>query len=430
MFGSPLNTAAIKTTSYKVVVPFYAYAALSFLVATVLLLLNTDAFSQHYFHPKTLAITHTMALGWGTMIIFGASHQLVPVVAEGKLFSETLAYITFGLAAIAIPLLVHGFFVFDMGGLTRRGGELMVLAILFFLTNISVSIFKGKSENIHAVFVFTALLWLVFTVILGLLLVYNFTSPIFSKDFLHFLPLHAHAGIVGWFLLLVTGMAGRLIPMFLISKYTNPRLLWVIYGLINIALFFYLLDFFVFEKTGFVLISNTLILTAVALFLYYCRQSYKKRLRRLVDNQVGMSLLSVGLLLLPVILLFVIVGLLITLSQEKANLILAYGFMIFFGWLSAIIFGMTFKTLPFIVWNKVYHRRASLGKTPSPKDLFDPFIFKIMGIAYLAGFVLFAVGILSELSVLLSVGAAALIVAAVLYNWNVLKVITHQPIKS
>jgi hypothetical protein len=89
------NDSAIKNTSYKVVLPFYGYAALSFLVATILILTNTTAFTQHYFNPNTLAITHVMALGWGTMIILGASHQLFPVMIEGKLHSNLLAYLSF-----------------------------------------------------------------------------------------------------------------------------------------------------------------------------------------------------------------------------------------------------------------------------------------------------------------------------------------------
>jgi hypothetical protein len=38
-------------------------------------------------------------LGWGTMMILGASHQLVPVMIEGKLYSNTLAYLSFAFAA-------------------------------------------------------------------------------------------------------------------------------------------------------------------------------------------------------------------------------------------------------------------------------------------------------------------------------------------
>jgi hypothetical protein len=108
---------------------------------------------------------------------------------------------------------------------------------------------------------------------------------------------------------------------------------------------------------------------------------------------------------------------------------MAYGFSIFFGWITAIIFGMTFKTLPFIILNKVYHHRAGLGKTPNPKDLFDTRIFNMMGVSYLIGFILFIGGILLPYNRLLTASAFVLLLAAVLYNWNVCRVIFHTPTK-
>src|SRR6187551_1457625 len=109
------NTGLAKNTSYKVVLPFYLYAGIALLIATVLTLFSTPAFLQHYFYPNTLAITHVMALGWGTMMILGACHQLVPVLIEGKLYSNALAYLSFAFAGIGIPLLVTGFYQFDFG---------------------------------------------------------------------------------------------------------------------------------------------------------------------------------------------------------------------------------------------------------------------------------------------------------------------------
>jgi len=175
------NNSPIKNTSYKVVLPFYGYAALSFLVATILILSNTSIFTQHYFHPHTLAIIHTMALGWGTMIILGASHQLFPVLIEGKLHSNLLAYLSFIFAAIGIPILVFAFYKFDMGWIAQLGATLINLAIASYLANLWLSMSSDKPQNVHAVFAFTAVLWLFATTLLGLLLVWNFTSHLFSK---------------------------------------------------------------------------------------------------------------------------------------------------------------------------------------------------------------------------------------------------------
>ena len=423
------DAGSIKNTSYKVVLPFYVYAACSFLVATIFLLTSTEAFTGHYFHPHILAITHTMALGWGTMIILGASHQLVPVLIESKLYSNILAYISFILAAIGIPLLVYGFYVFDMRWPAQWGGWLVVLALLAYMINIAVSMVKSKHESVHAVFVFTATTWLCFTAILGLAQVYNFTSILLPESSLHYLTLHAHAGIIGWFLLLIIGVASRLIPMFLISKYSNVRLLWWIYALINGALLIFVILFLYPGREALLFIPVITVFIAISLFIYYCYWAYKKRIRKQVDEQVKLSLISVVMLLLPVLFLILVIVTLILTSGEQLNLIISYGFIIFFGWITAIIMGMTFKTLPFIVWNKVYHHLSGLGKTPSPKDLFNNPVFKIMAIAYLAGFIIFTLGILFGNSIVLKLGAIFLLITAVLYNWNVLKVLMHKPIK-
>lgn len=422
------NNSLVQNTTHKVVIPFYVYAALSFLAATVLLFISGDAFTQHYFHPRTLAITHTMALGWGTMIILGASHQLVPVLIEAKLSSNFLAYVSFVLAAIGIPFLVCAFFHFQFDWVAQTGAILINLAILSYLINLAISISKSKKENVHAVFVFTASAWLLVTTIIGLLLVFNFTKSILPKDSLHYLSLHAHIGIVGWFLLLVMGVGSRLIPMFLISKYDNPKRLWLIYFLVNAALIVFITMFFFDVPSVLFLLPLTTVLIALVLFTNFCRNAYKQRLRKQVDEQVKISLLSVVMMLLPLILLLVLIVVLLVFSSANTRLVLAYGFSIFFGWLTAIILGMTFKTLPFIVWNKVYHNKAGMGKTPNPKDLFKAGIFNKMEILYLAGFGLFIIGIIVANVIVLQVASALLLLAAVLYNFNVFTMLMHKPV--
>lgn len=428
MISNQINNDFTKTTSYKVVLPFYVYAAVAFLLSAILLFTSTSAFLMHYFHPHVLAITHIMALGWGTMMILGASHQLVPVLIEGKLYSYKLAYISFALAAIGIPLLVYGFYVFDMGAPAKWGGRFVLLSILSYLINLGTSISKSNKRNIHAVFVLTSVVWLFLTAFLGLVLVYNFTTKLLCFDSLHYLPMHVHAGVIGWFLLLVIGVSSRLIPMFLISKYYHVRILQWIFFLINAALVLYILIFYLIKDVNYLFIPWIALLIGISLFVYYCYCSYKQRIRRHVDDPMRVSLLSVWMMLVPMILLFMVIAMMSCLSKENTALSLSYGFLILFGWITAIILGMTFKTLPFIVWNKVYHDRSRLGKTPNPKDLFSHVVFKLMSLAYLFGLVLFVAGGLLNNFVLLKLGAFMLLITAILYVFNVIKVITHKPV--
>ncbi|HXK00185.1 MAG TPA: hypothetical protein VNJ50_15130 [Gelidibacter sp.] len=417
-------TSPIKNTSHNVVLPFYAYAALSFLVATILMLSNVSAFTQHYFNPNILAITHTMALGWGTMIILGASHQLFPVMIEGKLHSNVLAYLSFAFAAIGIPLLVFAFYEFDMNTIALMGGMLINLSVMCYLANLAMSIYHSKSKNVHAVFAFTSVIWLFITTLLGLLLVWNFSSNILSINSINFLSLHAHLGIIGWFLLMIIGVGSRLIPMFLISKYENQKRLWLVYFLINAGLLNFIILFFQSLSVAFYSISLGLIGMAILIFGNHIYWSFKQRIRKKVDEQVKISILSVALTLVPILILLIIM--IILANVNSLQLVMLYGFTIFFGWITTIILGMTFKTLPFIVWNKVYKSIAGLGKTPNPKDLFNNTIFKVTSGSYLLGFTIFGCGIVLSSILFLNIGAVFLLITAVLYNFNVFKIFFHK----
>ncbi|MBS1586772.1 MAG: cytochrome C oxidase subunit I [Bacteroidetes bacterium] len=426
MFAPQGNIATAKTTSYKVVLPFYGYAAISFLAGTVMLLINTKAFTGHYFQPPLLAITHTMALGWGTMIILGASHQLVPVLIEGELYSNKLAYASFICAAVGIPPLVSGFYMFDLGNLALAGGILVVISVLLYMTNLVASIRRSKHRNIHATFVVAATLWLLVTTIIGVLLLCNFRTKCLPEESLHYLSLHAHLGIAGWFLLTVIGVGARLIPLFLISKYSHTAILRWIFYLINVALisFFFL---FLSGSTATLLIPITMIFVSILLFVFYCFRAYKERIRKQVDDQMKISLLSTYMIPLPMIFLAVVIGALILSGEPQTNLVSAYGFLIFFGWLTAIILGMTFKTLPFIVWHKTYHKLSGKGKTPNPKDLFSERVFHWMSVSYLAGVPIFAIGVITTNQYALQAGSLFLLFAAILYIANVFKIMSHSP---
>lgn len=418
-------TGLQQTTSYKVVLPFYFYASISFLVASLFLFVHSEVGQEHYFSPITLSITHMMALGWGTMIILGASHQLLPVIIEGKLYSTNLALITFIFTAIGIPLLVHGFYEFQFGILTQIGAISINIGLLLFLINVLMSVFKNKKANIHAWFMSTATIWLLTTTIFGMLLIFNFKYPIFPSESVKYLSLHAHLGIVGWFLMMVLGVGSRLIPMFLISKYQSKNTLKNIYLLINTSLVAFIIIRFCGLFAIVYSIPVILALGGIGLFGNYCYQAYKVRIRKNVDLQMKTSLISVIQMFIPLLVLSVL--LILSTSQDQAQLGLLYGFCIFFGWITAIIIGMTFKTLPFIIWNRSYHKKAHAGKTPAPKELFSEGIYYTGLVTYLIGFLTYFVGILSDNDMILKGGSAGLVLAAALYVMNVMIIFLHKP---
>src|SRR5690606_29942294 len=143
--------------------------------------------------------------------------------------SDRLAYLTFGFTAIGIPLLIYGFYVFDTGWPLQTGAVLVNIGVICYFANVLGSSFKSTHrKNVHAWYVITATLWLFATTFFGLLLVLDFHTPMLCRNSVDYLSIHAHLGLVGWFVLMVIGVGSRLIPMFLISKYTNDRILWLV----------------------------------------------------------------------------------------------------------------------------------------------------------------------------------------------------------
>lgn len=419
--GGPGNPT--RTTNYKVVLPFYLFAAISFFVGCILLLTSTASFNSHYFNPFVLSVTHTMALGWGTMMILGAGHQLIPVLIEGKLRSDMMGFLSFGFTSTGIVLLIWAFFHNNFDFLAEIGGCSILLGFIFFVINtVNSMIHSGNYKNVHAAFIFIGSLWMIATIAVGVILVFNFNYNFLSAGSLKYLPLHAHFGIVGWFLMLVLGVGSRLIPMFMISKYSNPKLLWIVLCSVNAGLILFTITFLNNYSYYLYFISILVLVIGIILFAKFCITAYQQRIRKKVEPQLKVSILSSIMMLIPALILIFII--LISQNHEDfVKLALLYGFCIFFGWITAIIFGMTFKTLPFILWNKKFHKKALSGQTPNPKDLFSQKVFNIMLLFYFSGFITFAISIPFYWLIGLRIGATFLIIAAELYNLNVFKMV-------
>ena len=137
------------------------------------------------------------------------------------------------------------------------------------------------------------------------------------------------------------------------------------------------------------------------------------------------SLVAVAQMFIP--LLIILVTIFFNGKENNGKFGMLYGYCIFFGWITAIIMGMTFKTLPFIIWNKMYHKKAHIGKTPAPIELLSESVYYTSWVAYIIGFLTYGIGIITQNEMALKGGAALLVLSAVLYLLNVIIVFSHKP---
>lgn len=417
-----MSYASIKNTpSMKAVVPFYGTAAISFLVITIMLLFSTDAFDGDYTQAKFLALVHTASLGWGTMIIFGATYQLLPVIFDTELYSDKLAFASFICLLSGTILLVYNFWIYSLGALMQTGAGFILLAIIIYVLNVILTAKKSDKASVQKYFIVISAIWLLITSLIGVLLVTNFTNPVFEQDPTQILKLHAHAGIVGWFLLLIIGVGSKLFPMFLLGKSSKEKLLKITLYLINIGLSAFLIDGYYYGITYRTIIYAAIIIAGIVLFLIYIFDVFRKRLRKKIDYQMRHSLLSMIFLLFAIIHIPVLI-----LKPDELSCVFIYGTLIFMGWITSIILGMTTKTLPFIVWNNVYKDVVGKTSVPMPKQLYFDKWIKWQFIIYLLSMILLIIGIKLNYNWLLKTDAVLLIIVAVMYNINVFKIIFHK----
>jgi uncharacterized membrane protein len=168
------------------------------------------------------------------------------------------------------------------------------------------------------------------------------------------------------------------------------------------------------------IISQLILLTGLLYYARYIWGCYKTAMRKKMDNGMKQTFVALLLLSLPFMLL-AIIGVLK--NSLQPNLVVAYGFSFLGGFISTIIMGQTFKTLPFIVWMHITRQ----DKLPElmPKDLYHESWVKVQMLMYLPGFLLFLSGILFKQLFLLYAGAGLMTVAAALYFVHVLLVIKN-----
>ncbi len=409
----------------SVVLPHFAFAAISFLVLSIVLIFSTNELAGHFFQPRILALTHIATLGWITMIIFGALYQLIPVVLEVPLYSEKLAKICFWLLVTGTILLVHAFWFAKFDVWLLIPAHILLIVFIMFSINILLTAKKTIKWNIESSLIMASVFWILVTVFVGFLISMNFHRVFFKNNHLVWLKIHANVGIIGWLFFLIMGVGSKLIPMFLLSHKLNRKKLQFAFYAVNAGLLFFFIDN-AYLYLNLDIVSFILIASGLAGFISYIYESYKKRARKNLDIGLKHTAVSILMLLVPIVL-----ALVMSLNPEMEmkyilRLNIVYVFSILLGFITSLILGQTFKTLPFIVWLSKYQSLVGKVKTPLPKDLYSEKLLNIQFWSYNISIALLFVGLIGGIHYLAVAGSYVLSFVAILYNINIFKILMHK----
>ena len=409
----------------SVVLPHFAFGAVSFLVLSIVLIFSTNELAMHYFQPKILALTHIATLGWITMIIFGALYQLIPVVLEVPLFSEKLAKICFWLLALGTLLLVHAFWLMKLDIWLVIPATMLLIVFILFAINVLLTAKKTIKWNIESSLIMASVFWILTTAVLGFLISMNFHHGFLKNNHLIWLKVHSNTGLVGWIFFLIMGVGSKLIPMFLLSHKLNKNKLKYAFYAVNAGLVFFFIDnaflFYGLDIVAFLIIASGLIG-----FVSYIYEAFKKRARKNLDIGLKHTAVSILMLFIPVILAF-ITSLKPELEMKyMLRLNIVYVVSMILGFITSLILGQTFKTLPFIVWLSKYQSLVGKVKTPLPKDLYSEKLLNWQYWSYNLSIALLFIGLIGGIHYLVMAGSYILLFVAVLYNINIFKILSHK----
>ncbi|MFO1371404.1 MAG: hypothetical protein U1F42_03090 [Candidatus Competibacteraceae bacterium] len=353
------------------------------LAAALVLWQGPEIFASRWL-PTTLALTHLFTLGFMAQIMLGALLQILPVVVGVVVprprLTAALIHIPLTLGALALPIaFLSGIPVWFQSALWLLG-----LSFGVALTAIQLALWRAPVANNTVIALRCALGALLVTITLGLLLGSYFGWGL-HLPVVDITNLHAVWGLAGWTVLLVTGVAYQVVPMFQI---TPPYPQWLMWGFAPLMAALLVLGSVLAlgGTTLATLLTGAVLAVGLAIFAITTLVLLTQRRRKIGDPTLDYWRISMASLLTGAILW--LLALLIPALAHVPNVELLLGILLIFGFAVAVINGMAYKILPFLAW---FHLQAQLfrrAKVPNMKQLLPEAHIRHQWWTYLAALLL------------------------------------------
>ncbi|TVR49357.1 MAG: hypothetical protein EA425_12490 [Puniceicoccaceae bacterium] len=401
--------------------PFFAFGFLSFAVVLAVLLGRPDLLTGEANQPALLALVHLFFLGGVASIIFGAAYQLIPLIAETRLRSLTLARMHLVLHAVALPGMVVGFWREDYL-IVAQWGWPVALGMLFFVLNLAATLNRRSPWQTASITLASALFWLAVAAGLAGFYLAKTYLPMPPLGAGSILSLHATAGLIGFLFLTLAGATYRLLPMFLVTATRGGLCGWWSTLVVNAGLFL-LVPALLLPMAGVTGVALLLLATGVVLFL---AEVVSLVLRR--SGAVGWPLRIHLLGLAGLLPLAILLGLLgggrvgwLAHGPELNEVLLVALFG--FGVLAPCILGVANRVVPFLVWQMRYAHRIGLEEVPEAESMANHFLVPVGFLLLMPVLPLLLLGFWMSMPVLLQIGLGFLAAAMLATLLNLVRLL-------
>lgn len=384
-----------------------------FFVAIAMLLLHAGTHVwESRWSGTLLAVTHLLTLGFLSMTMTGALLQMLPVVVgvpvprvQGV---ARMIHLPWLLGTVCLALGLYGWGDF----LLRAGIGLLSVAIGFFLLVGTYSLVRAPTRHATVLSMAYALLSFLFTFILGIALAGSLSGNL-HLELTSFIPLHQAWGLVGWMGGLIMGISYQVVPMFLLTPAYPARItrwlggtLWGLLGAWSVTSWMSFAG-----SAGWHILFGLMIALGLSLFVMVTLWLQHKRRRKIFDTT--QQFWRIGLFSL---LLACGVWSFVQTAPAWLHSAILLGILFLYGFVAALVQGMLYKIIPFLVW---FHLQSRLPKghfAPNMKQLIPDRHARRQMLVYLGSLL----GLLSSLvwPVLIYPSALAVGVSGLLLWWN------------
>jgi len=403
-------------TNIKLPFAFIAFSMFAMVLSQLLLLLNGELLiSGTYRIPAIWSAAHLFVLGWALMAAMGAMYQLVPVAFLTPIWNEKFGFAQFSVTAVGIAAFAAALYISPQDALIP--GIVTLTGILMFLFQMFMTLKSQAKPNILTLFVGSALISLLATVILGIMLVLSIRTGFASVHYQIIFKSHLVLGTAGWFTLLIFGFSYKMVPMFSLSHgYSMKPAVYIftiyISGIIALLLSF-IFNSHLIQSTG-----TFLLLAGFLLFTWHIKKIIDKRVKKNLDRPFIFALLAIGC--------GTAIHLLTFLSSAAGLLAKLAGPLIFLyliAWIAFSIIGYLYKIVPFLWWTHKYSKEIGKQKVPSLKEMMDEKMALPLFIMFTAGVCFLVFSFAAKWMYLFYFGQGLLLIAATLFSLTIAKVV-------
>ncbi|WP_059170910.1 hypothetical protein [Bacillus sp. FJAT-27445] len=349
-------------TTIKLPFAFILAGLAALILSQVLLLMHGDLVSEGVFRiPPIWSSAHLLLLGWALMTAMGAMYQLVPVAFLTPIWSEKFGYVQF--AATFLGIGIFSVMLYLNPPKAFLPGVLALAGILMFLFQMFMTLKKQAKPNILTLFVGTALICLLATIVLGIMMAWfiktgdgaNFYKPVFNS--------HLLLGTAGWFTLLIFGFSYKMVPMFSLSHGYEMKTAKIVYAIYSLGLAVLLVSFWLGNGLA-TSVGLVMLALGFTLFGWHIKHIISKRIKKKLDKPFVFALC--GIAFGAAIHLAVLAA---WISGDFSSWIGPLLYLYIFLWIALSILGYLYKIVPFLWWTHKYSGEIGKKAVPSLKDM-------------------------------------------------------------